>query len=113
MGLGLASRPWHYVVTVVVWSIGEIGMAGFEAALITDLTPDGAYGTYQALYGWSIAIARFAGWAVGAVLFQAGMLWWACAATGVLCVVFVFTLMPTVARRERQAQFCGLRHTML
>ena len=98
---GVASQPWHYVVTVVLWSIGEIGMAGFEAALIADLTPDGAHGTYQALYGWTTAIARFAGPAVGAVLFQAGMLWWACAATGVLCAVFAVTLMPAVARRGR------------
>ncbi|MFD1540895.1 MFS transporter [Nonomuraea guangzhouensis] len=97
---GVASEPWHYVATVVLWSIGEIGMAGFEAALIADLTPDGAHGTYQALYGWTTAIARFAGPAVGAVLFQAHMLWWACAATGILCALFAFTLMPAVARRS-------------
>ena len=97
---GVASRPWHYVVTVVLWSIGEIGMAGFEAALIADLTPDGAHGTYQALYGWTTAIARFAGPAVGAVLFHAHVLWWVCAATGILCALFAFTLMPVVARRS-------------
>ncbi|MBE3014422.1 MFS transporter [Microbispora sp. NEAU-D428] len=96
---GVASRPWHYVATVVLWSMGEIGMAGFEAALIADLTPEGAHGTYQALYGWTTSIARFAGPAVGAVLFQSGMLWWACAATGILCAVFAFALMPAVARR--------------
>ncbi|NUP03014.1 MAG: MFS transporter [Nonomuraea sp.] len=100
---GVATRPWHYIVTVVLWSIGEIGMAGFEATLIADLTPEGAHGTYQALYGWTTAIARFAGPAVGAVLFQAGMLWWACAATGVLCAVFAVTLMPALARREQAA----------
>ncbi|WP_143737815.1 hypothetical protein [Microbispora sp. GKU 823] len=42
-----------------------------------------------------------AGPAVGAVLFQAGMLWWARAATGILCAVFAFALMPAVARREQ------------
>ncbi|GIH61429.1 hypothetical protein Msi02_22460 [Microbispora siamensis] len=47
------------------------------------------------------AVARFAGPAVGAVLFQAGMLWWACAATGILWAVFAFALMPAVARREQ------------
>ncbi|AQZ62692.1 major facilitator superfamily MFS_1 transporter [[Actinomadura] parvosata subsp. kistnae] len=97
---GLATRPWHYVATVVLWSIGEIGMAGFEAALIADLTPEGAHGTYQALYGWTTAIARFAGPAIGAVLFPAGMLWWACAATGVACAVLAAVLMPAVARRS-------------
>ncbi|MCK2218130.1 hypothetical protein MF672_030720 [Actinomadura sp. ATCC 31491] len=62
--------------------------------------PEGAHGTYQALYDWTTAIARFAGPAVGAVLFQAGMLWWACAATGVVCAVLAVTLMPAVARRS-------------
>lgn len=97
---GVASRPWHYVATVVLWSIGEIGMAGFEAALIADLTPDGAHGTYQALYGWTTAIARFAGPAIGAILFHAHALWWACAATGILCAVFAFLLMPATTRRS-------------
>jgi MFS family permease len=98
---GVASRPWHYVVTVALWSIGEIGMAGFEAALIADLTPDGAHGTYQALYGWTTAVARFAGPAAGAILFQAQALWWACAGVGVLCALLAFLLMPAVARRAR------------
>jgi hypothetical protein len=97
---GVASRPWHYVATMVLWSIGEIGMAGFEAALIADLTPEGAHGTYQALYGWTTAVARFAGPAVGAILFQTQALWWACAATGIGCALFALVLMPAVARRE-------------
>ncbi|GAA3163660.1 MFS transporter [Nonomuraea roseoviolacea] len=101
---GLAVHPWHYVVTVVLWSIGEIGMAGFEATLVADLTPEGAHGTYQALYGWTAAVARFAGPAAGAVLLQAHALWWACAATGALCAVFAYLLMPALDRRVRA---CG------
>ncbi|GAA0973693.1 hypothetical protein GCM10009555_028810 [Acrocarpospora macrocephala] len=89
---GLATTPWRYALTVVIWSAGEIGMVGFSAALIADLTPAHAHATYQALYGWTGAIARVAAPLVGAFLYDRSALWWTCAATGVLCALSALLL---------------------
>ncbi|GAB1821006.1 MFS transporter [Herbidospora sp. RD11066] len=89
IGIGLAlSGPaettWQYLGSVLIWTLGEIGMAGFGAALIADLTPGDAHGTYQGLYGWTNVIPRLAGPLLGAGLYELGALWWFCLVAGLL-----------------------------
>ncbi|MFI6595452.1 MFS transporter [Nonomuraea sp. NPDC050536] len=96
---GVADHAWQYVVTVLIWSAGELGMAAVEAVVIADLTPEGSHGTYQALYGWAAAVSRFAAPALGALLYGSGLLWWSCAALGLGCLALALVLMPSFARR--------------
>ncbi|WP_214320043.1 MFS transporter [Nonomuraea sediminis] len=96
---GVADQAWQYVVTVLIWSAGELGMAAVEAVVIADLTPEGSHGTYQALYGWAAAVSRFAAPALGALLYGSGLLWWSCAALGLACLALSLALLPTFARR--------------
>ncbi|MEU6426742.1 hypothetical protein ABZ860_12665 [Microbispora sp. NPDC046973] len=74
---------------------------GDDLAPLLDLVPGGPYIPDFLCPVPASPPPDLAGPAVGAVLFQAGVLWWACAATGVLCAVFAFALMPAVARREQ------------
>ncbi|NUR85712.1 MAG: MFS transporter [Nonomuraea sp.] len=98
---GAASQPWHYVVTVLIWSAGELGMAAVEAAVIADLTPEGAHGTYQGLYGWAAAVSRFAAPALGAFLSGFGLaaVWWSCAALGIAAALVALAFLPAFTRR--------------
>ncbi|GII75925.1 hypothetical protein Sru01_09070 [Sphaerisporangium rufum] len=96
---GPAAAAWQYALAAVVWTAGEIGMAGFGAALVADLTPEGAHGTYQALYGWTGALAALVAPSAGAALYDGGALWWACAVAGALGGLSAVLLAPAVRRR--------------
>lgn len=110
VGVGLAlSGPageiWQYLLTVIIWTAGEMGMAGFGAALIADLTPEGAHATYQAMFGWTGAISRLVGPALGGLLYEGvglSALWWVCAFLGILGGLAVIPLNAAVSRRLRE-----------
>ena len=75
MGLGfaltsLASTLSQYVATTIVWTLGEVMMAGFLAAIVADLAPPEARGRYQGMLGVSFALAGLAAPLVGTVVYD-------------------------------------------
>ncbi|MFH0516164.1 MDR family MFS transporter [Streptomyces sp. M41] len=106
-GLGIAATALAdsvtvYIVTVCVWTLGEIGAASFVGSLVADLAPDHAQGRYQATFGWSYSAAQFIGPPAGAYLYAAlgaGALWWSCAALGVVGLVGGLALISPLRRR--------------
>ncbi|GAA3293609.1 MFS transporter [Streptomyces cinereospinus] len=108
-GLGIAATAladtWpEYLVTVCVWTLGEIGAASFVGSLVADLAPEHAQGRYQATFGWSYSAAQFVGPPAGAHLYASlgpGALWWSCAGLGVAGLVAGLALVAPLRRRLR------------
>lgn len=100
---GLAHNAWQYAATVVVWTVGEVGTAGFTAALVADLAPDTARGRYQGLFGMSWSVASLIGPVAGTTVYGTlgpGPMWGGCLAVGAVCGIGALLLSGRVARRR-------------
>lgn len=103
---GLAHAAWQYCLVVVVWTIGEVGTAGFTAALVADLSPAAARGRYQAMFGFGWSAANLIGPTLGT--FAYGTLgpaatWLGCLGVGLGCGLGALALAGRVARRRAAA----------
>ncbi|MBP2477808.1 MFS family permease [Crossiella equi] len=99
---GLAGTPVEYGVTVLVWTLGEILMAGLLGSLAADLAPVTARGRYQAAIGWGFSAAAFTGPLLGTWAYQHGgpaAAWSGCLVLGVLGAVGALAIGPAVRRR--------------
>jgi MFS family permease len=102
---GFADTPWQYGLTVAVWTVGEVGTAGFVATLVSDLAPPGARGRYQGMFGWSWSASALIGPAVGATVYGLSptALWWGCLVLGLACAAGAIALTPVTERRRSLA----------
>ncbi|MFI6154187.1 MFS transporter [Kitasatospora sp. NPDC051170] len=66
---GLASGTWGFVLTVAVWSLGEIVVSGLYSSMIADLAPENATGRYQGAAGWARGLARFGALLLGSTAY--------------------------------------------
>ncbi|HSU18005.1 MFS transporter [Longimicrobium sp.] len=90
IGLGIAATGVAhgvpaYVVTVLLWTLGEVIAFPVAHAFVADLAPKGLQGRYQASLGFTQAMAFVIAPAAGAALFgwSRPALWAACAVLGV------------------------------
>ncbi|GAA1677667.1 MFS transporter [Fodinicola feengrottensis] len=109
IGFGLtafAQSQWAYAGTVVVWTLGEIGMAGYAQSLVSELAPPAARGRYQALFtlgfSSSMILAPVAGTTLLATVGPAGP-WIGCVVGGVVLFVGHLMLSGPVNRRREAA----------
>ncbi|MFD3695147.1 MFS transporter [Streptomyces sp. NPDC058646] len=109
-GLGIAATAFadslsEYLVTVCLWTLGEIGAASFVGSLVADLAPERAQGRYQATFGWSYAAAQLIGPPMGAYSYAAGpsFLWWSCAGLGFAGLAGGLALVGPMRRRLHPA----------
>ncbi|MDH6113444.1 MFS family permease [Kitasatospora sp. MAP12-15] len=103
---GVAHSTWQFVLTVVVWSIGEVCASGIVTAITADLAPAGAHGRYQGAANWAHGLARFVALALGAAVytgFGPSALWWGCGVLGVLGAVASLGIVRAVAARSAAA----------
>lgn len=101
----LADSALGYLVTVCVWTLGEIGAASCVGSLVADLAPDRALGRYQATFGWSYAAAQLIGLPMGARLYATSgpaVLWSTCAVLGIAGLAGGLALAAPVRRRLQQ-----------
>ncbi|MFD2083323.1 Predicted arabinose efflux permease, MFS family [Actinopolymorpha cephalotaxi] len=99
---GLADSVAGYAFSVVVWSVGEVAVAGIAASVIANLAPAHARGRYQGAFGWMWGTARFAALTLGVALYSGlgpGVLWWTALAAGIACSVATLAFHGRVARR--------------
>ncbi|WP_407838583.1 MFS transporter [Streptomyces sp. DSM 116496] len=102
---GLADSVTGYVVSVVVWSLGEVAVAGIAASLVADLAPADARGRYQGAFSWTWGLARFSALTLGVTLYTgvgAAALWWGALAAGLLAAVAILGLRTRIAQRTEQ-----------
>jgi hypothetical protein len=104
---GLADKPWQYMLTVVVWTAGEVVHGVVGGAIVADLAPVEARGRYQGAFAWVWAVARLAAPATASGLFATvgqGALWWGCAAVGVGTAAVTLGLRGAIDRRTAAAE---------
>jgi dipeptide/tripeptide permease len=98
---GVARTPAGYVLSIAVWSLGEIALLPVATAIITEIAPPSLRGSYQGAYQlmWGAAFF-FAPGLAGATIarFGAAALWTGCFVTGV--VVALGQLSLGAARRR-------------
>jgi MFS family permease len=76
-----------YVVSITVWTVGEIIMAGLGPAVAADAAPPAQRGAYQGVFQMSFGVAALAAPLLGSFVFGrfgAATLWTACLATGLV-----------------------------
>jgi MFS family permease len=100
--VALAETPWMYVLTVIIWTLGEMLQSPSNAATVAALSPPGLRGRYQGLNSLSWAAGGALAPIFGGLVLQTGggtILWGGCL---VLCVlVAVGQLMAGPARIRR------------
>lgn len=110
---GLANSTFQYLLTTVVWTLGEIGRSGVDTAVVADLSPGDAHGRYQAVYGWAWTTAGLTGPAMGSALYTTTgqvTVWWTCACLGAIGGIGVLLLSPALnkaAARQRRRTACA------
>ncbi|AVH96392.1 MFS transporter [Streptomyces cinereoruber] len=99
---GLADGVVGYTVSVVVWSLGEVVVAGIAASVVANLAPAHARGRYQGAFGWVWGTARFAALTLGVTVYTTlgpAVLWWTALATGTAAAAATLALTTRIERR--------------
>jgi MFS family permease len=109
VGFGLtafANSIPAFAVTVLIWTIGEIGFNAVGPALIAEIAPAHLRGRYNGLIGMAFGAASLLGPLGGTWLFGVDehLLWLACLVTGALSGAVVLALRPAIARRQLAVQ---------
>jgi MFS family permease len=91
---GVAPGVAGLMVTVVVWTLGEIVWSPVAAAYVADLAPPEVQGRYQAAYGLTSAAGLAIAPAFGPALYawSPGALWASCAVLGLSGAALCSTL---------------------
>ncbi|MFG2640852.1 MFS transporter [Streptomyces sp. NPDC048370] len=103
---GLADGVVGFTVSVVVWSLGEVVVAGIAAAIVANLAPAHARGRYQGAFSWTWGLARFGALTLGVTLytgFGPTLLWATALVGGVLAAAGTWALRSRVERRMAHA----------
>lgn len=101
----LVSTVPGYVVSITVWTIGEIVMAGIGPAVAADAAPPARRGAYQGVFGMSFGIAALAAPLLGSLVmgkWGPAALWTACLFTGLVAAAGQLAL-GTLRRHEEPA----------
>lgn len=107
LGLGfgataLASTLPLFMVSVVIWTLGEIGATAVAPAIIADLSPVELRGLYQGIFGSAWGLAYFIGPLIGGWIYEHlgnTILWASCLAVGII-VAFCYLLLRAPANRS-------------
>ncbi|MEU6877716.1 MFS transporter [Streptomyces sp. NPDC046712] len=103
---GLADGVVGFTVSVVVWSLGEVVVAGIAASIIANLAPAHARGRYQGAFSWTWGVARFGALTLGVTLYTGlgpAFLWWTALVAGVLAAAATLALTGRVTARTDHA----------
>ncbi|MGW8599598.1 MFS transporter [Streptomyces sp. NPDC055893] len=99
---GLADGVVGYTVSVVVWSLGEVVVAGIAAGVVANLAPAHARGRYQGAFSWTWGLARFAALTLGVAMYTTlgpSALWWTALVAGAAAAVATAALTARVNAR--------------
>lgn len=99
---GLADGIVGYTVSVVVWSLGEVVVAGIAAGVVANLAPAHARGRYQGAFSWTWGVARFAALTLGVAVYTTigpAVLWWTALVAGTVTAVATAALTSRVDAR--------------
>ncbi|MEU7552385.1 MFS transporter [Streptomyces sp. NPDC044571] len=99
---GLADSVAGYAASVVVWSLGEVLVAGIAASAVAALAPASARGRYQGAFSWTWGLARFGALTLGITVYAGigpAALWWGALAAGLLSAAATLALSGRIRAR--------------
>ncbi|GHI88201.1 MFS transporter [Streptomyces xanthophaeus] len=103
---GLADSIAGYALSVVLWSLGEVVVAGIAASVVAGLAPAHARGRYQGAFSWTWGVARFTALTVGVSVYTGlgpAVLWWAALVAGLVTAAVTLALRTRVEARDAHA----------
>ncbi|MEU6984126.1 MFS transporter [Streptomyces sp. NPDC046324] len=103
---GLADGIVGFTVSVVVWSLGEVVVAGIAATVVANLAPPHARGRYQGAFSWTWGMARFTALTLGVTLYTGlgpSTLWSTALAGGLAAAAATLALTARVETRTAHA----------
>ncbi|MFG1622221.1 MDR family MFS transporter [Kribbella sp. NPDC049227] len=102
-GIGAVVHTWWgYGLSVVVWTIGEIGFAAVIGAVFADLAPIDLRGRYMGLAGMAFGVGTVVGPLTGTNAlehFGPTVTWLGCAVLGVVIFIGQYSLAPALHAR--------------
>ena len=93
---------WGYAMSVVVWTIGEIGFAAVIGAVFADLAPIDLRGRYMGLSGMAFGVGTVIGPLAGTNALEylgPTVTWLGCAVLGVVIFIGQYSLAPALHAR--------------
>ena len=107
LGLGfgataLANSLPFFVLSVVIWTLGEIAATSVAATIIADLSPIDLRGLYQGIFGAAWGLAYFIGPLAGGWIYEnvgSDMLWFGCLMIGIV-LAFCYYGLSAPAKRH-------------
>ena len=105
VGFGLtavASTVPFYMLTVVVWTLGEIGFNAVGPAMVADIAPAHLRGRYNGVIGMSFGAAALVAPLVGTQVFEnygETALWTGCLVLSIVSAAVTLAMGPAVKRR--------------
>jgi predicted MFS family arabinose efflux permease len=97
----------EYAGTVLIWTLGEIGVASTAPALISRLAPPGQRGVYQGAYSMTWSLGILLGPALGGWILQTAggpVLWSGCGMVGCLVAIAFWLFFERVSLGEEEAE---------
>ncbi|MFJ3906569.1 MFS transporter [Streptomyces sp. NPDC090025] len=101
---GIADGVLGFAVSVAVWSLGEVVVAGIGAAVVANLAPAHARGRYQGAFSWTWGVARFGALTLGVSVYTGigpAALWWTALVVGLAAAAGTLALTSRVTARTR------------
>ena len=98
----LATNLPLFVVSVVIWTLGEIAATSVSPTIIADLSPVELRGLYQGIFGAAWGLSYFLGPLAGGWIFEnwgSTALWVGCLIVGVV-IAFGYLTLSAPARRQ-------------
>jgi MFS family permease len=101
--LTFAASLGAFVLVTVVWTLGEVILAGHPAAVVSDLADPRVRGRYLGAFGFAFGVAGFVAPLVGPAAYQGlgpSWVWTACLILFVASAVIVLAARPAVRSRR-------------
>jgi len=115
VGFGLtafASTIPTFGLTVVVWTLGEVGFNAVGPAMVADIAPAALRGRYNGVVGMAFGASAFFGPLIGTRLFEnygEGVLWGACLIAAIASAAMIWAMAPAIGRRRAAVAEQALR----
>lgn len=96
-----------FIVSVIIWTLGEIAATSVAPAIIADLSPVELRGLYQGIFGSAWGLAYFLGPLAGGWVYEhagSDALWLGCLALGIILAFCYLALGAPAKRRMEQTQ---------
>ncbi|MFI6923557.1 MDR family MFS transporter [Nonomuraea spiralis] len=106
MGAGFAmtafvTNTFWLAVTIAVWTVGEIIVAGFSGTIVAALAPEHLRGRYSGLFGFAWSLAAMLAPLLGGPLLERGshVLWFTVGGVALVSAAGMLALGPAIRRR--------------